>query len=220
MINLLTSGGLGDASMSFAKIFSKDSPFDINENINLTHITNVRGEGSFAESILQFYESQSIKTTIQLDHKGGGFRKKHRNEYDHYLGTHWDATNGEDESSWEINPFPPIKYEYIPGKDIFINPSSGLCVNTGSMVDDKVDKFKKDNSGRAIHINDTPKDTIFDLINNICSSNIIISHEGFCSFLGAMANKKVFVIPRVSLDNRQHPDWNMTRVKDISDIKL
>lgn len=228
---LLTAGGLGDAAMSYAKIFSTHAPFHISDcpNIEVTHITHIRGKGEFATAIKDFYTSQGIKATIK-------FRKKvaeqvvDREDFDHYLGTHWFAKNVGDEESWEINPNPPLTYESVTCPKTLISPVAGVFGNRGFSLDmlalidaedigyvGKIknengyfDKFKGEN-----YINKT---TMEEFVNLICSCETFIGQSGFSALLAAMAGKKVYMVSEGQPTlNRVHPDWDVTYIESISD---
>ena len=241
MIQLLTSGGLGDAAMSFAKADALNIPKD---QFIITH-ARVRKD-SLDKPILDFYKSQGVRARIMRlinnteMHDGeylDGLMRNAVSEYDHYLGTHWSADNGSDISSWEISPFPNIEYRKISGWNgnfVLLNPSSGGT--------DKVKKsFNKDSvhkffdifpdtiiigNGGEKEYEDFPnslynKTSIEELVNLIASSDVVITPEGFTAYFAGMCGRKVFVKSEniSAIDNRKHPKWNMEIVQDLNEVE-
>lgn len=238
MIKLLTSGGLGDTVLSYAKIFSKHAPFDANSTqFKVTHITNKRGAGTFANSISEFYASQNIQVRIQFDVKGERYRRANRHKYDYYLGTHWLTSNIKDEDSWEINPFPPIRYTEQENSDIIISPFGGWNQSRKTGIDNilKIDSPRISYIGKQIPenyrrlfdnlegTNLINKLTTQDFVNIIGSCNIVISQDGFPGFLGAMCRKKVFIFDHIdglTTKDRCHPEWDTKVIYRVEDIEL
>lgn len=229
MLELLTSGGIGDAVFSYAKLYSSKAPFDIREQPYwLTHLTNIRGAGVSDRSISRFYTSQGVPHSVVCT-PGAAWREQHRSEFDHYLGTAWDATNGGDESSWDIEPYPPLIYTHIPDVDILLSPFSaynkGRKINLKELIYFGEKVYKQ---GRTITLAGWADQAFIDalgnlpfknmlntdmitMINLVCSASTIISNIGFTSILGCAAGKQVFSVGIHPVNNKDyyHPQWNV-----------
>ena len=242
VIQLLTSGGLGDAAMSFAKADALNIPKD---QFVITH-ARIR-QDSLDKPILDFYRSQGVRASIMRlinnctkTHDGDYLDRSMRNsvsEYDYYLGTHWSADNGSDMSSWEISPFPIIKYNEVVGwKDnlVLLNPSSGGVDKvkksfSRDMVHKFFDKFPNTviiGNGSEKEYGDFPnslynKTSIAELVNLIASSDVVITPEGFTAYFAGMCGRKVFVKGEniSAINNRKHPNWNMEIVQDLNEVE-
>jgi hypothetical protein len=240
MIKLLTGGGLGDAALSLAKLYSKDLPFKLElGNTKITHITNVKGKGTHDISIPEFYKSQGINSEVILAPTGPDLKNKIRPEYAYYLGTGWDELNGGDERSWKIEPFPPLVYENMKA-DIVISPFAAWDLSrtvTSKEMKEFVSKIPQDRN--ITYVGKVPNEmvSLFEefrgesflnqvgvkhLIDFVCSANTIVAHVGFISILGGLANKKVLTFGNHGANRRDlyHPEWNMKCNKRLNDISM
>ena len=229
MIKLLTSGGFGDAAMSLAKIHARFS--DKIDEIDLTHI-RVRND-NLNPVIEKFYDSQEIKNKVITVHSWD-WQKENRDEFDYFLGSGWSSINHDDESSWEINPFPPIKYTEVSGSSVLLNPSSGgVAEGSKNFSKNKVDEFifrypdtviigkgegGYDNYPMSLY----NKTDVNSLINLISSSEVVISPEGFTAYFAAMCGSKVYVKNEnaSAIYKRKHPKWDLNVINDLDEISL
>lgn len=236
MIRLLTSGGLGDAAMSFAKAERLDVP---RHKFEIYH-ARARKDG-LDDAIVSFYETQGISSKI-IKTECPTSKEKHTGrvldewvvenykKYDYYLGTHWSTENGSDLPSWQISPFPQIKYSRVDGLTVIINPSSGGSQAARKSFDRKdVESFMEMypktclvGRGNEVYYEEFPnsyfnKTTMEELVNMIASSNVVITPEGFVAYFAAMCGKKVFVKSEnaESIHRRKHPSWDMTIVEGL-----
>jgi hypothetical protein len=237
MIKLATSGGLGDAAMAYAKIFSAHAPFTFEtlDDIELIHLTNKRGKGKFEASLQLFYKSQGItNSSLVLLNKGGSHKWLKNNGYDYYLGSAWCADNG-DYISWDVEPFPPFNYTSIPDIDVVISPVSQWDMGRVIPKDQLmyvVDKFK---DRHITYVGWAPPEyttlidklpgtsmlnqgNVSDLTNIICSSTTVIGTIGFVTQLGGLANKKVIWTGSVKPDDRFHPQCDSTYLTNLKEL--
>jgi hypothetical protein len=237
MIKLVTGGGLGDMLFSFAKLYAKEAPFNVlTDEIHVTHITNARGQGTFQQSISDFYTSQNISHRVQLCAGNNAWLKANRHEFDYYLGSHWSGNNPKHENSWSINPLPPIKYDTIPNIDIVCSPFGGwnqarktnlneirnFDSNRITYIGKQVDNTSYfDNLQGKNMINLLP--TIQDFINIIGSCSAVIAQDGFPAFLAGLFGKKVYMFSHSDelSASRVCPSWeNFTLIKSLRDINI
>jgi hypothetical protein len=227
-INLLTSGGLGDAAMSFAKIHARFS--DYLDKIFVTHI-RVRDDNLY-DTIHEFYNTQEIKNEV-IKVPSWDWQPQNRNKYDFFLGNNWTKENHNDESSWKIKSFPQIKYSKIEGIFTLLNPSSGgVKEGTKYFNKKKVEDFLEKHPetiligrGNEKNYEDIPnslynKTSISELVNLIASADTVISPEGFVAYFAGMCGKRVFVKNdnTEAIYKRKHPDWNMNLVSGVEEI--
>jgi len=225
MMKLLTSGGLGDAAMSLAKIHAKFS--HCIDDIEVTHV-RVRDDNLY-DPIREFYDTQSIKNKV-IKIPSWDWKIENRNNYEHFLGSNWGVDNHGDESSWEIEPFPVIKYSEFKPDSIIINPTSGGKEEISKrFAKSDVESFILD-WPEAIIIgkgsdgyDDYPnslynKTDMKTLVNLIASSGIVISPEGFVPYFAAMCGCKVYIKNEnvEAINKRKHPKWDMTIVDDLT----
>lgn len=228
-VRLLTSGGLGDAIMAIGKIYSKNAPFPPN-NISIHHV-RIRDE--LSKEIRELYKLQNIKADVFCI-PNWAWQKENRHLYDYFLGSGWSKDNFGGENSWEINPFPPLKYKHKKGIKTIVNPISGRNRNRKFSIDDLrrfvegkditiIGKTNDKDYIRAIESlpvkNLINKTNLEEVINIICSASTVISPEGFIPYLAAMANKEVFISQNVkAIRKRKHPKWKMRIVEKLRDI--
>lgn len=232
MVNFLTGGGLGDAAMSVAKLWSESNPVNNLDDILLTHVET---HAVLIPSIRNFYKSQQIHALVK-EIPNWDWLTENRKKYDYWLGTHWSEQDGY-EKSWEINPFPPIHYsEFIPNIDILLSPFAGRLGNRNFTVDD-INKFQKNhdvtlagwcnqdfaeqitNKSKRSFINRT---TISELVDLIGSSNTVIAPEGFVVYLAGMLGKEVFILDKniEAITYRVHPKWNVKIIKNLQEVNI
>tara|TARA_R110000765_G_scaffold16182_3_gene45818 strand:- start:3853 stop:4548 length:696 start_codon:yes stop_codon:yes gene_type:complete len=230
MIKLLTGGGFGDAAMSIGKLYSKDAPFNHPLEFNLTH---VEVGNTLLPAISDFYKTQGIKANVfEIDN--WDVKETIRSKYDYYLGTHWSENNIGDESSWEINPFPPLIYDKV---------ETGTVVNVSSGRRDKFRGFTKEeiiqldnqynnlifigksndeffNRYNFNNNNLVNKTTVKQLVDVVCSCDVYIGFAGFALFLAGLANKDIYGFRDAGdgWEYRVHPSWRVNQVKGIQDI--
>ena len=243
-VKLLTSGGLGDAAMSFAKAKAL--------KISDMHIYHVRiRQDNLDKSILDFYKSQGIDSTIirieKSDDRHSGvildeWILNNVKDYNHYLGTHWSSDNGSDIPSWEIEPFPEIKYDdKLWGKKlhkehvkILLNPSSGGTedANKSFSYEEVMDIYKKyfpniiiigkgtETRYESLQNSVYNKTNIQELVNLISYCDKVITPEGFVAYLSAMCGKTVYVKDEniKAIENRKHPKWDMNLIKGVDEV--
>ena len=232
MIKLLTGGGFGDAAMSVGKLYSKNAPFEVLlDNIILTHI---EVGNSLLPAIREFYKSQGI-TAVVTEIPNWDAKTKIRKENDYYLGTHWSEHNVGAETTWEINPFPPLVFDTVEAGQTVVHISSGRkdkfrgfskediieldnryknLIFTGKSEDKFYNEYKFNNK------NMVNKTTIKDLVDIICSCEIFIGYAGFALYLAGLANKDVYGIKHWGdgWEYRVHPKWRVKEIKSIKDI--
>jgi len=241
MIKILTGGGFGDAAMSIGKLYSKEAPYNL--DLSEIYLTHVEVPKDLLPSISSFYKTQNINhITKQIP--SWGWRSNHRKEFDYYLGSHWMKDNVGDESTWEINPFPPLKYDYINNIKTLVaigggRPNSPIlrgfteeqiieldtCYKDIIFVGKSNDEFYKNYKFK--NINMINKTTIEQLVNYICSCKNFIGYLGFSLLLAGLANKKIFGVKtnigshgNDGWDYRIHPKWDVTEIKNIKNIKI
>ena len=240
MIKLLTSGGLGDAVMSFAKA----EKLNIDRNNFIVYHARIR-EDNLDNTIVDFYSSQGITSKIVRVHNDN--KRKHQGEvlddwllenlkrYNYYLGTHWSANNGSYSrlDSWEIDPFPKVKYSKTNDCKILLNPSSGGTEDVKKSFDQKqiekfLDKYPETviiGKGNDIQYEKFSnslynKTSMKDLVNLIASSEVVVSPEGFVPYFAGMCGKTVYVKDEniKAIENRKHPEWDFNIINTIEDI--
>ena len=242
MIKILTGGGFGDAAMSIGKLYSKHAPFNV--ELDKIHLTHVEVPGDLLSIIRKFYITQGINIEVKQI-PSWGWRDLNRDKFDFYLGTHWPKYNVGDETTWEINPFPPLKYNLIDDVETVVSIGGGRkgspyprqysideieyidnnlsnVIFTGTTTDQKYIDYTYKN------ISLINKTTIPEFIDYICSCKNFIGHLGFPLILAAMA-KKVCFSPKPTQNPahgfggwsyRIHPEWNVTEIVNVRDIKL
>jgi len=233
VIKLLTGGGFGDAAMSIGKLYSKYAPFKVDlENIHLTH---VEVGSSLLPVISEFYKTQGVDIKTE-EIPNWQYKEDIRSQYDYYLGTHWSSNNVGDEYTWEINPFPYIKYDSIDNIDTVVHISSGRAEKFRGFTKDEIieldntfnnitftgvsnDNFYSDYNFR--NSNMVNKTSIQDLVNVLCSCNTFIGYAGFTLFLAGLAGKDIYGFrdPGDGWEYRVHPLWRVKQVSSIKDIK-
>ena len=233
---VLTSGGLGDAAMAVGKIYSKHAPFDP-QKIEVIH---ARTKKALSNAISDFYELQGVKHKIvqmknwnELDNVKKNFKTEH------FLGSGWSKDNHEDPDSWEIEPFPPFNFTYLPA-DVVINPISGRDgkrkldideirefikrypdrVTLIGKTDDHVYANKINKIGQSVGA--VNKTTLEEVVGILCSCKTVITPEGFVAYLSSMAKKQVFVSRqnKGATMKRKHPQWNMTFFNKLNQVEL
>jgi len=230
---LLTGGGLGDAMIAMAKFYSRF----VLEDCQVTHGVSHR---QWINNIQSLYNYQEIKCKVEYTIWREEIETKSK-IHDYFLHTTWNAKIHEDEilkyfpEDWEIEPFPPLKYNKRQDVDIVISPVA--CMEFKRKLNDSslmklADRISKTNHityvGHGRPMNHYPgtslinKTTIPELVDIICSANVVIGAEGLVTWLGAMADKKVFM----QIDNlpgikrRQHPKWNIALFNDMREVEL
>lgn len=202
-MKLLTGGGLGDAAMAVAKLYAKFNPSDIK-------LTHVEVHQHLLSPIGDFYMSQGIDAEVKWI-PSWRWKNEHESEYDFWLDSGW-------QDGWPILPFPPLKFD-LRTIDILVNPISGRNGNRSlskaeiELLDSKRITYvgTRGNLEGLLGTSLIGKTSIKDLVDLICSANVIITPEGFVAYLGAMAGKKVWV-KRDNLraiERRKHPDWEL-----------
>ena len=232
MIKLLTGGGLGDAAMSYAKLYSPYAPF-ANKPIEDLHVTHVEVPGNLIPTIEKFYKSQNINTDVfKID--SWQWLSDNISKYDYYLGTHWSRENVGDPDSWEIEPFPPIVFDKIRTFKTVLCPSSGRSSNRKFSKDDILkfdfddlvyigtgDKENLEFFDGLSGISFLNKTDLWQAIDIICGCDIFIGQSGFLSFLAAMAKKKVYMVSEgQSSIYRVHPKWDVTYINNLSEVSI
>jgi hypothetical protein len=229
MIKLLCGGGLGDACLCFAQLSGKEAPFKYDkENLHITHQVLKDKDEKLKNEISWFYNRQGIKNeVVVIDSWDKTLNKK---DFDFELGGGW---NGKvDCNSWEINPFPIIKYEKIENIDTVLVISSGRDLNRRfepnevrefaekypcTMICGIDKKGEYENIGKNV-VNKTSFDTFVDII---CSCNTLIGHSGFCCYLAGMANKKVYCVSEgKATEINKHPNWNFVMISSLKEVVL
>jgi len=211
MKTLISGGGLGDAAMIFAAIQSKACPINLFEPYYLTHVELPR---KLLSLISGFYRYQNIRAEV-FHINSWDWLSKNRSDYDCFVSTHWDGKN-DFEDGWRINSFPDIVSNHIEGIDTIVSPSAGRNGNRKFREED-ISKVILRDSVKVISPDNTP--TIRDLIDVICSANIVIGHAGFVTFFAGMAGKKVFMVPeKPASDMRVDPLWDVTEIGNLMDV--
>lgn len=198
-MKIICSGGLGDAVMILGKLRSSQLK---NEDIHLTHLHKT---GILNRELTEFYSFFKINATII--NEDFSWINEHRKEYHLELISNYTG----------INPFPKIDYQKIENIDIV------MCLVAGQRRDRKInttgiEDFVKDKKVTYIGVGET----LTEAINIICSANIIISPEGFVTYMGGLAGKRVFIYNhnKVAIDQRAHPAWKVKLFDNLSEINI
>lgn len=232
MIKLLTGGGFGDAAMSIGKLYSKDAPFSHPISFELTHI-ETKGS-NLLPAIKDFYDCQNIENKV-FEIENWDVQKKIRDNYHYELGTHWFKDNVGSESTWEINPFPPLVYDKVNVKTI-INIGGGRigapgargfsleeiiqfdnqCTNltfVGKTSNPFYEEYKFNNT------NLVNKTSVKELVDLVCSCDTYVGYAGFALFLAGLANKNIygFKTGGDGWDYRVHPKWKVKQVSNVNE---
>lgn len=196
-MKIICSGGLGDAVMILGKLYS---PELINKNIQLIHLHK---NGILNKELTEFYSF--FKINAKVINEDFSWIDEHRNEYDLELSSDYKG----------INPFPKLNYQKIENIDIVMCLVAGQRkdrnLNTRGMED-----FVKDKKITRIGNGET----LTEAINIICSANIIISPEGFVTYMGGLAGKRVFIYNHnvKAIDERAHPAWKVKLFDSLNEI--
>jgi len=232
MIKLLTGGGFGDAAMSIGKFYSQDAPFDVNTRD--MHLMHVEVPGELLEAIREFYKTQGIDASV-TQIPSWDWKDRNRYKFDYYLGAHWSKHNIGDETTWEINPFPPLKYNVIDNIDTIVNISGGRkdkfrgfstneimeldkrLINitfTGKSDDPFYNEYEFENT------NLVNKTSVQEFVDLICSCDTYVGYAGFALFLAGLANKNIygFKTNGDGWDYRVHPKWKVKKASNISEV--
>ena len=240
VVKLLTAGGMGDSVLSYCKLWSDEAPFDIRrDKIELVHATNIRGAGAFSESIQAWYKTQGISARVDTAPKGPGYYNENRSKYDYYLGAGVDAYNGGDEPSWPISPTPKIYYNPLMWPRTVITPFSGYNSNRNIPVDDisrfmdrhphhqitligwcPADYSALNDNGKRVQ-NMLNRTQVQDVVDIVCSANVVIGCTGFITILAAAAGIETFSIrePNVPMAHF-HSEWKARYVDSINEVRL
>ena len=227
MLQILTTGGFGDAAMSLAKMYSKDAPFDPRS----IHLTHARIRKPLSDAISEFYTSQGISHRV-LQIPDWSWKKRNRRHYDHYLGSSWHPRNINDEVTWEINPLPPLKFD-VQDVDLVINPISGRLANR-RFSKEQMERYVKECDRKITVIGKAPqeyadfvdklpvqsllnKTTIKESVDVICSCHTLVGNPGFVVYLACMAGKKVISTREKNwISNKYfHPDWDVKFIRSL-----
>lgn len=232
MIKYLAGGGLGDASLTYARLYT--NPYIKNdEDCHLTYQVCKGTDEVLKEQIRYLFDSQNVNHDIvvvpswnnALDPKN----------FDYILEGGWSGKGWQNESNcWEINPFPAFRYKYIPNVKNVLVISSGRNLNRMFEYDSVINFLKKypetilagmSTDKRIITLqgkNNLVNKTSFDVfVNLLCSSTNVIGQSGFCVYFGGMAGKKVFYVSEglPSIVNI-HPKWNTVQINDLQEVIL
>ena len=222
MKTLLGGGGFGDSVIVFAKCITKYK----RDEFKLLHLET---HAELLSSISEFYSSQQINHEI-INIPSWNVFYNHEIEYDEYTGTTWHK-NDPFGVTWDIDPFPKIIFDHKPEVDILIVPQSGRSSLTRELSHDKIISYVALYKTRRIQLIGKMDDTLCkkytnlhveslinrtnvkELVDLICSANLIIGPVGFCTALGGLAGKQIIVKqhpnPNV-IPNFFHKDWNIT----------
>jgi hypothetical protein len=214
MLKLITGGGLGDAAMALAKMQAKFDPKDI-------HLTHCAVKRKLLAPISCFYKTQKIKHLTKGIKSWDNHSKLIKN-YDCWLETGWS-------DGWEINPFPALFYDK-KDIDVLVTPAAGRNATRSFSKKELID-FHSDRItyvGKVEGYGDLPgkslinQTTLKELVDLICSANVIIAPEGFVAYLGALAGKEVYVKDQnmPAIKKRKHPDWKMKIISSLQEVKL
>ncbi len=240
MIKVLASGGLGDALMSYCKMKSPRCPFDIDD----VEITHVEVPTTLLSAINQFYVSQDLVVDVKNIPNWDYYHDVLKHKFDYVLGSTWDGNRDKDDTgftTWEIEPFPKFKTPDIEQRKhkILVAVGAGRRANRKFRVAD-VYGFDSKHANHDYDIAYTgivcdssyynglrksnfvnKLSSVVDLIGMILKADIVISHAGFVTYLAGAARKKVFCVSEgTSSDIRTHPEWDVTYIQTLEDIKL
>ncbi|MFW5847700.1 MAG: hypothetical protein ACOCVF_02160 [bacterium] len=226
MIKTLSSGGLGDATMAFAKMGK------LNDDISHTHIELPT---KLLPIIKEFYESQKINVVVK-NIKNKSWVVDNKKNYDIFLDT--SAYGVQMKNPIEIDPFPNFiinnEYDY----DIVISPSSGRNSERSfkfNEIKNFIEKHEKNYKIVLLGVENNPnkfnnlgvtnclnKTSISESIDIINSSKYVIAPSGFISFIGCLLNKNVFTKDnRLNIRKRYfHKEWSNKFISDINTLKL
>ena len=240
LVKLLTAGGMGDSVLSYCKLWSSKAPFNMNKDkIELVHVTNERGGERFRRSIQEWYESQGISARVDLAPKGLGYYNANRCKYDYYLGAGIGAYNGGDERSWPVSSLPKIKFNQLSWPRTVITPFSGYNSNRSISVDmlsrfmnrhphhwitligwSPIDYSQLNDHGAQLH-NMLNRTEVQDVVDIVCSANVVIGCTGFITILAAAAGIETFSIkePNVPMAHF-HSKWNARYVNTMDEVRL
>jgi hypothetical protein len=196
-MKIICSGGLGDAVMILGKL---RSPQLINEDVHLTH---VHKNGILYNELNEFYSYHKIKAEVKI--VDFSWIDEHKKEYDLELTSDYKG----------INPFPKLNYQKIENIDIVMCLVAGQRKNR-NLNTRGLEDFVKDKNIKRIGNGET----LTEAINIICSANIIISPEGFVTYMGGLAGKRVFIYNhnKKAIDERAHPAWKVELFDSLSEI--
>ena len=234
MIKLLCNGGCGDACMVYAKLFSKDCPFTLDQQYTLHHTEVHR---TLLPAISSFYRTQHINAYVDKIDNWQQYLKLYRKDYTYLLDTSWQGIN-EAEPCWEINPKAPLIYEKQQDIEVLVAPFAGRDATRTFTFDDIKALHAK--HGKRVHYigkgNTTTTNVIQsivgdlslinitsmqELVNLICSCDVLVGHSGFCVFLAGLAQKKVYCVSEGRPTQiRVHPSWNVQYIKTLNEVVL
>jgi len=217
MIRCLTSGGLGDALMSIAKLHSEKLPFTFDDNVFVTHYELPK---QLLKSIDELYSSQNISHEV-VTSDSPNWIADNIGEYDYYLGTSWSKHNVNSDS-WEINPFPNLKFNKVKEYDLVISPFAARDMHRGiTNTNLDLNAYKtiafvgwcpqdyNVPSEKTIS-NFLNKTSISQAIDIVASAQTFVGNPGFFMFLACMLKKQVLSTKYNSIkDYYIHPKWNI-----------
>ena len=235
MLKALLLGGLGDSILQFAKLQSKYTLKEIQENISIDYC-DPRWRENKVKSIIDFWQSQGVQinafpmpTLTWID--------DNKHTYDIMLIYPFNEPHKEN-NYLQTNPFPKIKYTHIPNIDIVIQPYGGT--NLASQISfTQLMGFTDTIFNRTIHYigwTNPAEENIFrrlqgksllnqgnlvDFMNTAASAKIYIGFLSFGAFLTAMNKQQIFYLNRTTKDHLYLCfEWNATNVHNLSEIHI
>lgn len=223
---LIGGGGLGDQLLAYSELYNEYGD-------EIKEVDCVYRRIYYPVPIKEFWESQGVKCSVIYEKwlavkcninylQDEGFYGKYKQFWGKWRGTPC--------------PFPPIKFNYVPNVDIVLNIASGRPKALRQFDYDDIIKFIERYKDRRIYlvgqsnleiptypnvINAINNTTLKEYMNLICSSNIVITQGGFCSFLSGMTKKKIFMVPEIGISESQINElWNITKINSLDDVEL
>lgn len=207
MVEILTGGGLGDASIAIGKILNRYP----DKNVSVVHARDRMSV--LSDTIRELYETQGIEVSVE---------KGNVNEMKPYF----DKVITPDWQEWK-NPFPKFKVNKRNDIDMVFSPFAGEG-RTKELDPKEVKIFLRKYKPTIIGKTSKPhnfnnslinKTTLAETLDIIASSNVVVAPEGFVVWFACMCGKKVFTQgTRMAIERRAHPDWDLTKVKNLSKI--
>jgi hypothetical protein len=210
--------------------FAKYAALPDDKKGKVYHCTRHR---EYVKMVSDFYKTQKIDHEILIVEDSNKYMLKNIGDYDACLGTYWHERNNII-PSWEIEPFPKIKYNHLEGIDFVINVTAGRQKRKRVIAVDIIKKFitmrgpekvvlvgfSNDDYSFAGNNDYTNKTKMEKYVSLICSGKVLIGHGGFACYLAAMNRRKVYIFSEgIDTDERQHPKWDMIRIRNLAEVK-
>jgi len=239
MTNIWGGGGLGDAAMMVAKLYSKNSPVK-KKDVLLTHTMRPLKLLPAINAFYLYHEINHLVVPVTTD----ADIENYTNIADYQIGPGWRAESEGDPISWETDPFVDSIVNVknndkgLTDIDIIISPYAGrnstrrFSVNSIKNFINKHNKEYKIGLVGTCEPGDLPAFNIencFNYMNTtsipqamslIHNAKIIIGHPGFIVYVAGLSRKKIYSTKEPNWEKRYHPDWYVDFITDLDEIKL